>query len=227
MNLPRVHEHFQAEADDYDRHIRQFVPHYQLQTEVMLALLPFAPAAPLAVLDLGAGPGVLAQAVLTRFAGARVHVFDLAENMLAQARQRLARFAGRVSYQLGDFNTDALGADYDLIISGLSIHHLDHAGKRALYRRIQQALKPGGLFLNRDIVYGATARLSRQYEALWRAFVRSCGADDAAMLERYQAEDIPAPVADHLAWLQEAGFVEVGCHWQYLNFAIFGGQKPA
>jgi len=32
-------------------------------------------------------------------------------------------------------------------------------------------------------------------------------------------------VGDQLEWLREAGFVDVGCHWQRMNFAIFGGNK--
>ncbi|MDB4894973.1 MAG: Methyltransferase type 11, partial [Firmicutes bacterium] len=35
--------------------------------------------------------------------------------------------------------------------------------------------------------------------------------------------DMPAPLFDHLQWLQEAGFHEVDCFWQRGGHAVFGG----
>jgi hypothetical protein len=43
--------------------------------------------------------------------------------------------------------------------------------------------------------------------------------------DEYLEEDIPSSVEEQTKWLTEAGFSEVGCHWRYLNFAIFGGMK--
>ncbi len=56
--------------------------------------------------------------------------------------------------------------------------------------------------------------------------MRSNGEDDEVWLNRHLAEDTPASVEDQAAWLEEAGFADVGCHWRYMNFAIFGGRKP-
>lgn len=225
MNLEQVKRHFESEADTYETRIQQFVPFYQEQNDMMMELLPFERMAPIRALDLGAGPGVLAGLLLRGYPKSQVVVFDLAEKMIAAAQESLKRFEGRAAYQLGNIASDDFGAGYDLVISGLSIHHLDHPAKRDLYHRIFAALKPGGLFLNRDIVCGATERLTQMYESLWRLYVRSNGQDDAAMMERYRAEDLPASVEDQLEWLRDAGFVDVGCHWQRVNFAIFGGRK--
>jgi tRNA (cmo5U34)-methyltransferase len=227
MNLEQVSAHFEGEAFAYDASIPKFVPHYQAQNDVMLALMPFERTAPLAALDLGAGTGVLAHLILANFPNARVMVYDLAQNMLTAARRNLAPFGPRVTFRQGNFAVDEVGAGYDLVVAGLSIHHLDHAAKRSLYRRLFQALNPAGLFLCRDVVCGPTAALTRQYEQLWCRYVRANGEDDEALMGRYQREDIPAPVEDQLLWLREAGFAEVDCYWRHLNFAIFGGQKAS
>jgi tRNA (cmo5U34)-methyltransferase len=225
MNLENVKEHFEQDASDYDHEIIKFIPYYREQNQILMDLLPFEGSARIRALDLGAGTGVLADSILRRYPLAEVTVFDLAENMLAAARTRLAKFGGRVTYRQGDFSKDEFGFGYDLILSGLSIHHLEDTAKKDLYHRIFQALIPGGIFLNRDNVRGATERLNGIYEKLWLEYVGSMGADVASCLERYQAEDIPACVEDQLEWLREAGFVDVGCHWQRMNFAIFGGYK--
>jgi tRNA (cmo5U34)-methyltransferase len=225
MNLDNVKEHFEQDAPDYDRDILKFIPFYREQNQAVMDLVPFGGNARIRALDLGTGTGVLADLILRRYPMAEVTVLDLAENMLAAARQRLAAVAERVTFQRGDFSRDEFGFGYDLVISGLSIHHLEDQAKKDLYRRVYQSLTPGGIFLNRDMVRGATDRLNAVYEHLWLQYVQSMGEDPAAVLERYRAEDIPACVEDQLEWLREIGFVDVGCHWQRMNFAIFGGYK--
>jgi tRNA (cmo5U34)-methyltransferase len=225
MNLDGVKEHFEQDASDYDRDILTFIPFYREQNQALMDLIPFEGNERLRALDLGTGTGVLADFILRRYPLAEVTVLDLAENMLAAARRRLAPFAERVAFQRGDFSKDEFGFGYDLVISGLSIHHLEDGAKKDLYRRVYHALNPGGLFLNRDMIRGATERLNAVYENLWLEYVRSMGADPAEVRRRYLAEDIPACVEDQLEWLREIGFVDVGCHWQRMNFAIFGGYK--
>ncbi|MGB7537615.1 MAG: methyltransferase [Anaerolineales bacterium] len=225
MNLQRVEEHFNEDASDYDNHIVKFVPYYLEQNEMMMELLPFEGTARVRGLDLGAGTGVLAEGVLRRYPLAEVTVFDLSENMLAAARERLIKFENRITLQKGDFSKDDFGIGYDLILSGLSIHHLSNPRKQELFRRIYLALNPGGVFLNRDVIKGATDRLDEIYIRLWRQYIRSMGEDDAACMERYYAEDVPACVEDQLEWMRQAGFVDVGCHWQRTNYAIYGGHK--
>lgn len=86
-------------------------------------------------------------------------------------------------------------------------------------------MNSGGILLIRDIVLGATPALTEQYEKLWRQYIKHSGEDDAACFQNYLEEDIPSSVEEQTKWLSEAGFSEVGCHWRYLNFAIFGGVK--
>jgi tRNA (cmo5U34)-methyltransferase len=33
-------------------------------------------------------------------------------------------------------------------------------------------------------------------------------------------------VETQLGWLQEIGFVDVGCRWKWLGLALLGGEKP-
>jgi tRNA (cmo5U34)-methyltransferase len=225
MNLQRVKHHFEGEASDYDRLIVKFVPYYREQNEMMMELLPFEGTARVRGLDLGAGTGVLAEGILRRYPLAEVTVFDIADGMLDAADERLQKFDNRINFQKGDFSKDDFGIGYDLILSGLSIHHLENPQKQDLFRRIYLALNPGGVFLNRDIIRGVTDRLDAIYTRLWRDYVRANGEDDEALMERFHAEDRPASIEDQLDWLRRAGFVDVGCHWQRINFAIYGGHK--
>ena len=224
-NLDKVSSHFESEAFEYDGLIPRLIPRYHEQNEIILKLIPFEATSAVKVLDLGCGTGVLSYLVLKTFPNSDVVAFDLAESMLEQCKINLSAYKDRITLLQGNFATDNVGEGYDLIISGLSIHHLNMPGKRDLYKRLFDALKPEGLFINREVVLGSSQSLTDKYNRLWRDFIRNNGEDDEKWFNTYLEEDIPATVEDQLEWLKEAGFIDVGCHWRYFNFAIFGGSK--
>jgi len=227
MHSQKVRDAFDTVAFDYDGLIPKLIPYYHEQHRLMLDLVDFEPSQSLKVLDLGSGTGVLSYLVLEAFPQATVVAFDLSEKMLEACQQNLDPYRERVTFQQGDFAHDALGSSYDLIISGLAIHHLVHDQKQRLFKRLYDALKPSGVFLDRDIVIGPTPRLTYQHEQLWRQYMQRHGENAEYWFNEYLEQDLPASVEDQLQWLKEAGFEDVGCHWRYLNFAIFGGVKPA
>jgi tRNA (cmo5U34)-methyltransferase len=225
-----VGELFDRGAEDYDRLRRRLVP--CLDEFYGAALAAAAPACPagarLRVLDLGAGTGLLSARFAAAYPRATFTLVDVAEGMLSRARERFAGAAGRFRFAVLDYAAAPLPQGYHLIISGLSIHHLAAAGKRDLFRRCFHALRPGGAFVNADQVAGPTAAATRRYLDLWRRHARAAGATEgqlAAAAERMQA-DRPSPLADQLAWLNEAGFEDVDCWYKWGMFAVFAGYRP-
>ncbi|MBE9122847.1 methyltransferase domain-containing protein [Tychonema sp. LEGE 07199] len=223
MNLNYVREEFEQRAFDYDGLIPRLIPHYREQHDLILQLIPFETNANIQVLDLGAGTGILSALILQEFPQAKVLAFDMAENMLKICQTNLSAFGKRLTLQQGNFAEDDFGSGYDLVVSGLAIHHLDSAGKQQLFHQLFQSMNPEGILLIRDIVTGATPKLTEQYENLWRQYMKASGEDDAAWFQNYLKEDIPSSVEEQTKWLAEAGFADAACHWRYLNFAIFGG----
>ncbi|AGL01222.1 class I SAM-dependent methyltransferase [Desulfoscipio gibsoniae] len=189
-------------------------------------MIPFERSKAVKVLDLGCGTGILSYLILVAFPNARVVAFDMAENMLAACSQNLSVYKNRLTLFQGNFGSDDFGGGYDIIVSGLSTHHLDDTEKPGLYKRIYDALNQGGVFINREVVLGESSSLTDRYHYLWREYIRSNGEDDEKWFNRYLDEDIPAPVEVQTNWLKEIGFIHVGYHWRYFNFAIFGGTKP-
>ncbi|MEG4347431.1 class I SAM-dependent methyltransferase [Microcoleus sp. A003_D6] len=226
MSLDAVREQFEQRAFDCDGLIPRLIPHYREQHDVILQLIPFETNAHIKVLDLGAGTGILSALILQTFPHANVAAFDMAENMLKICQTNLSAFQKRLNLQHGNFAEDDFGSGYDLVVSGLAIHHLDSAGKQQLFHKLFHSMNPGGILLIRDIVTGVTPRLTEQYEQLWRQYMKANGENDAAWFQNYLKEDIPSSVEEQTKWLAEAGFAEAGCHWRYLNFAIFGGVIP-
>jgi ubiquinone/menaquinone biosynthesis C-methylase UbiE len=104
------------------------------------------------VLELGSGPGYLAECVLERCPQISAYtLFDFSEWMLALGRERLARFP-RARFMNGSFKvagwTTQLAPPYSAVIAMQSVHEIRH--KRhvpGLYRDVHGLLAPGGRLL--------------------------------------------------------------------------------
>lgn len=220
---------FDSGAAEYDGLRRRLVPcfdaFYGTAIEVIAAW--GGPDRP-AVLDLGAGTGLFAAMVFDRFPGARLHLVDVSDGMLTQARRRFAGAGGAVTFATADYSVEPLGGPWDLVISALSIHHLEDTAKRALFGRILVALRPGGLFVNADQVLAPTPELADRDQRLWRAAAAELGASEAeiAAAERRMAFDRCATLADQLRWLEDAGFEQIDCAFKAWQFAVYSGQRP-
>ena len=141
-----VRRHLRVAIDAYDATIRQFIPGYEAMLQAAASEL--APVASGLVLDLGGGTGALAEAIL-EVGGGAVELIDIDGEMLAQAKTRLARFGPRALFVEASF-LEALPRCHGAAAS-LALHHIPTLDeKRALYRRIHEALEPGGVFVNAD-----------------------------------------------------------------------------
>ena len=219
---------FSAHAGDYDRLRRALVPCFNdfYGSAVEIAVRGGL-SQPCRVLDLGAGTGLLSAMLVERLPQAHVHLVDLADGMLNQARRRLA---GRsASFAVADYATAPLGGPWQLVVSALSIHHLEDADKRALFRRIHEALVPGGLFINAEQVLAPTSALQARDDALWREQAASLGAEpeEIAAAQERMRYDRCATLEAQLAWLREAGFNDVDCAFKQWRFAVYSATRPA
>lgn len=220
---------FSRFAASYDAMRRRLIPCYDAFYGTALDLIGEAwPAGPRRILDLGAGTGLLAALLLERFPDASIHLIDASEAMLAQAQQR---FAGvpNVSFAVADMAVDDLGGPWDAVASALAIHHLDDSGKQALFARVREALRPGGIFVNAEQVLGPTAVAEERYARRWLADIRRLGApeDEIARAGQRMAHDRCASVEDQLQWLRAAGFADVDCSFKAWRFAVLSGRVPA
>lgn len=221
-------EAFDADSQIYDASRRLLIPRFDdfYRVAVDEARAAAAPDAHINVLDLGAGTGLMTSMFATAFPNARFVLVDVAEGMLALARQRFAHDP-RFRFVLMDYARGIPAGTFDLVISGLSIHHLEDSGKRALFARVHTALRPAGAFVNADQVLAATAALHRRHDELWLSEVRLLGAseDDIAAARKRSMYDRLATLEDQLVWLREAGFVDVDAPYRHYFFAVMSARR--
>lgn len=104
------------------------------------------------VLELGSGPGFLAQRILERCPGiAGYTLLDFSEQMLALSRERLAGMAAarfvHGSFKSGDWLT-RVGQPFDCVVSMQAIHELRNKRHALpLYRQVHEALALPGLLI--------------------------------------------------------------------------------
>ena len=154
---------FDKSVSYYDGWMRIALPSYQDLFDTAVAAIPFDPAGPIRVLDLGAGTGLFSWHVLQRYDRGEYLLYDLADGMLAVARQRFADRGGQFQFMRGDLCDLDIEEKPDLVISSLAIHHLADPEKRRLFKKIYSSLSPGGAFINVDQVKGATDHFVNLY----------------------------------------------------------------
>ena len=223
MSENRTQAVFDATASTYDRDRSRLIPGCDAFYRWAIDLIP--PRAK-NIADLGAGSGLLSILVRERFPDAHLHLIDFSGPMLALARTRFGNHP-RVTYQQSDYVNGPLPERLCAVVSSLSIHHLDDADKRIVFRRAYESLLPGGVFINADQVAGPTPALDERYKALWLEQVRAAGATEqqiADSLYRKQ-EDRCAPVAEQLQWMRDAGFADADCWYKDNCFAVFAGTR--
>ncbi len=227
---------------DYGRY---FVPERELQIATICDLVPRAHGR-FRIVELCSGAGLLARALLERFADARLHAYDGSPVMLEATRKVVGAHAGRlttVAFDLAATDWRSLDGPVWAVVSSLAIHHLDGPAKRALFADLAAAIEPGGALIIADLVRPATKLGADLAARTWddtvrrRALELDGGLDAFRHFERtgwnYFADpdpdpiDQPSPLADQLTWLREAGFEAVDVHWMKAGHAIFGGRKPA
>ena len=222
MKSEQVKWNFNDYAGKYsDESRRRIIPCFDDFYRTGIAALAGGKRAP-RVLDVGAGTGLYAAFLLERFPDADLMLIDFSEEMLALAEKR---FAGRPNTKilLGDYaDFDFDNNNYDVIISALSIHHLNAAEKAALHKKLFGLLADGGEFLNADQILCPDADLRERYEKLWLDFVSENDADppNLGRIQQSMALDDPSTVAEQLSWLREAGFAAADCVYKYRNFAV-------
>jgi len=219
---------FAAQSEQRERERRE-------QLGLVARLLPFSENDAFTFLDLGAGTGAAARAVLAEYPRSQAILAEYSPQMTAEGERLMAEAApGRFRYVELDMLAEAwpaLGVEaLDAAISALSIHHLPDERKRSVFGQIYAHLRRGGWYVNYDPVRAPDAEL----EAIWER-VNDRYDTEALHKRTHRSEQEQAryenhvrymiPLAPQLEWLREAGFRNVDVYWKRLDWVIYGGEK--
>lgn len=221
--------------------VRGAIPLADRQIEVMLTVIrSFCPDLH-CMLDLGCGDGILGRAVLGCFPDVRAIFLDFSTPMIEAAERKIPA-GDSVKIVKADYGSPewlrALDqtSDFDLIVSGFSIHHQPDTRKRALYAEIFNLLSPGGLFLNLEHVASPTRAIQSMFDEYFvdHIFAYHNLSDKTVTREQVaqnyyersdKKENILASLELQCEWLRKIGFQDVDCFFKIFELALFGGRK--
>lgn len=189
---------------------------------------------PARVLDVGGGPGVLAERMARRWSGAAVTLVDLDPVLLALARDALQNEVRALDGDLssGDWVARA-GGNHDLITVIMTLHYLPPAQVRAFYDDAYRSLVPGGLLVVADLMPddGIMSLMNAldpapgeaAAEFAWAQWWSEVGQTEplrrllAARTEIFRNRppaEFTAPASWHVAAARDAGFTDAGILWR-------------
>lgn len=187
---------FHFDPDTYVENMREDLPVFdELQEETARATEGIDVHQ---ILELGVGTGLTAKRVLETHPLAHLVGIDESEAMLAAADITGDLRVSRLEDRLPE-------GPFDLVVSCLAVHHLDADGKRDLFRRIAEVLRPGGRFVLADVVVPERA--------------------EDAVTPTTPGFDRPDPLAPQLEWLRDAGF-EAETTWTWKDVAVVRADLP-
>jgi tRNA (cmo5U34)-methyltransferase len=226
-----------------------FVPGRAEQLTALVNLLPAQPGEAFTVIELGAGAGHLAQAILEKFAQCNYLALDGSAKMRDHMEHQLASFQDRLTIRPFELAEQAwrqvLPSPLRCVLSSLCVHHLTGQQKRQLFVDMAQSLETGGAFLLADIVeppnqqaaqlfahqydeivreqslaqYGDLSGYEKFHSMEWNYFLYNYGSANPDPI------DHPSLLSEQISWLEEAGFSSVSCFWMRAGHAIYGGYK--
>lgn len=225
MSNEALKEKFNENAEKYDKIRKLIIPCFDELYDITKNLANSKKDNP-HILDLGAGTGLLTKYLFEKYPEAEFTLIDLSEEMLKLAKNRFQRY-NNFEYITADYLEHNFNS-FDIIVSSLSIHHIEDKEKRKLYKKIYDALNPEGIFLNADQVIGPTPNIDNAYHRNWMEKIdenKFTGPEKDTAIERMKF-DKPATLDDNLKWLRDCGFEDVDVYYKYYNFCIFYAKKP-
>ena len=225
MSNEALKEKFNENAEKYDKIRKLIIPCFDDLYNTTKNLANSKKDNP-HVLDLGAGTGLLTKYLFEKYPKAEFTLIDISEEMLKLAKNRFQRY-NNFKYITADYLEHDF-KNFDIIISSLSIHHIEDKDKKKLYKKIYDALNPEGIFLNADQVIGSTPNIDKIYQRIWMEKIdenKFTGPEKDTAIERMKF-DKPATFEDNLKWLRNCGFEDVDLGYKYYSFCIFYAKKP-
>jgi tRNA (cmo5U34)-methyltransferase len=209
----------------YDDQRKKLIPCFEDFYGTAVSLAALTANSP-TILDLGAGTGLMSSLLLKKYPRARITLIDISEGMLDIAK---IRFQGNpnISFIAADYSNYDYTEHYDLVVSSLSIHHLEDAEKKGLYQKIYSIMHDNSIFINADQVLGRTPYIEQTYTSDWRNKVEASGLSQDELSSAYlrMKLDKMATLDQQLNWLNEIGFADVDCVYKYYNFSIMFARK--
>lgn len=184
---------FDARIDFYEEHMARWKAHYQWMAELL-------PDSTKSLLDIGCGTGLELDYIFGRFPDLQVVGVDLSEKMLRKLRAK--HRDKKLTLVCQDYFTYDMGKErFDAVVSFQTLHHYTAKQKTALFQKVFDCLKPGGVYLECDYIATSQAIEDLAFSECRRRRLRDGVGDDV-----FVHFDTPLTLEHELDAIRAAGF---------------------
>ncbi|MBQ9280608.1 MAG: methyltransferase domain-containing protein [Treponema sp.] len=217
-----IQEQFNLVANSYDENRKKFIScfddYYISSTDFIARTLKYDPKL---IYDLGSGTGLLPSFWYKHFPKSEYVLIDIAEEMLDVAKKRFSGIEN-IKYKVLDYSESMPEGNPDMIISALSIHHLEANSKKRLFKKVYESLEDGRLFVNYDQFCSDSPVINEKIEEYWIDEIKKSGIS-AIEYERWLERkklDREISINQEIQWLKDAGFRNVECIYSKGKFGV-------
>lgn len=199
---------------EYDRKIKQTLPHYeQFYEEVIELVKVFHPDA-VSWLDIGCGTGKMGSVAFKKVALKRFVFCDSSEEMIKIAKRRFGHYHAEFSVQ----NVLELDCSDEFdVITAIQINHYLHMDERKIaLQKCYEALRDHGLFISFENFAPFTDLGASAYLKKWERYQLQSGKSPEecqSHIDRYGKNYFPISITRNLDLMRNCGFKAVEILW--------------
>ncbi len=153
-------------------------------------------------LDVGGGAGTFSIAFCKKYPALQATLFDLPQTLeytqkyiIQEKGDASCNLEGRIHLIGGNFNTDPLPGEHDVVFLSDILHYQTYAENQALFHKLYKATNPGGMVVVKDMFVG-------EEQPGWNAIF-------SIHMMVYSEKGRCFKGSEVTAWLKQAGFCEI------------------
>ena len=203
-------------VDEYDSHMLNDVIGCKEGYDKIANLVP---RNAVKLLDLGCGTGLELQKILKLNPNIEITGIDLSQGMLNKLKQKYSKYNIKLicdNYLECEFGKDI----FDCVISFQTMHHFNHENKLKIYKKIHDALKSNGVYIEGDYV-----AKSQEEENFYFSEFEKIRKEQNINKNQLVHLDTPCTVENQIKLLKTAGFSKSEKVWQVESTAIIVNWK--
>jgi tRNA (cmo5U34)-methyltransferase len=222
-----IEEYFDSIRDEYSEAIKKINPCYHEMISSTLGYLPNN-WIPKNILELGCGTGNLTILLREKFPETNITGVDISEESLEICKKRIN--SNNVHLQRNDLKTICLENEhFDIVISSLTVHHLNREDRKNLYGKVKNWIKRKGWLIICDRYNDDNETVSDINRGIWheRAIANGATPEEWNTWMKHEIDhDHPGKLIDQVNILKEdLFFTTVDIVWRKLLWAVIYAQK--
>jgi len=214
--LEKMNEFFNSRAETYENHMLVDLGLHEFYEEI--ANFVEIDGVNLKLLDLGCGTGLELERLFAKYPDMQVTGIDLSPEMLKELKNKYKD--QNINLICGSYFDVEFGGDFDVVLSTYSLHHFNGTEKLALYKKVFESMKPGGLYVEGDYTAKTEEQQLFHFAELERLKKEQNLSDNS-----FYHYDTPMTAANQIELLESAGFADIKIVNQWENTTIITAKK--